>query len=184
VAKSKDEGEGKKKGKGKLIAMVVVFTLIGAFAAKTILLKPPPKTEAQIAAEKKAEEEKLAALCAAHNDMPPPKGAEDGATETTMAEEAPVLELDSITVNLADGHFLKVGLALALQPGSIIQEAKDNGLGAEATNMVIDRLSGQQMSTLLPSKARVELRRELGNATCLKYEGKVLTIYFTDFVMQ
>jgi flagellar FliL protein len=193
--------KGEKKSKKKLILMIVGFVAIGGFAAKSTVLKPKPLTAQQLEAKKAAEEKELAALCAAHNDLPAPasdekgagdKGAGDehadgeseAAHEPELAEEAPVLELEPITVNLADSHFLKVGVALALRPGTLMEEAKDHGIGAQATNLVIDRVSGEPMAELMPSDARVELRKELGNSICTTYEGRILTIYFTDFVMQ
>lgn len=177
------EDAPKKKGKGKLIGMVVVIVLIGGFAAKTVLLKPAPKTPQQLAAEKAAKTEATEAFCAVNNDMPVPKGATPPTTSGTTAD-APVLELDSITINLADSHFLKIGLALALPVGTVVQTAKDNGVGAEATNLVIDRLSGQTMSALMTGNARAQLRKQIGYDTCMQYDGKVLTVFFTDFVMQ
>jgi flagellar basal body-associated protein FliL len=189
--------KGEKKSKKKLILMIVGFVAIGGFAAKSTVLKPKPLTAQQLEAKKAAEEKELTALCAAHNDLPAPaaddKAASDehgdgegdaAAHEPELAEEAPVLELDPITVNLDDGHFLKVGVALALEPGTLMEEAKDHGIGAQATNLVIDRVSGEPMAELMPSEARVELRKELGNSICTTYEGRILTIYFTDFVMQ
>jgi flagellar FliL protein len=207
VGKSDDDksAAGEKKSKKKLILMVVGFVVIGGIAAKSTVLKPKPLTPQQVEAQKKAEEKELAAMCAAHNDLPAPmadegdaasgedhpdteSGAEGDDTESTpepeLAEEAPVLELEPITVNLADGHFLKIGLALALKPGTLVEEAKDNGVGAQATNLVIDRVSGEHMSDLMPSDARIQLRKELGNETCMTYDGRILTLYFTDFVMQ
>jgi flagellar basal body-associated protein FliL len=204
VAKSgRDKSEkGEKKSKKKLILMIVGFVAIAGFAAKSTVLKPKPLTAQQLEAKKAAEEKELTALCAAHNDMPAPATSERGAGdkdagdehaegdsdtaahEPELAEDAPVLELEPITVNLADGHFLKVGVALALEPGTLMEEAKDHGIGAQATNLVIDRVSGEPMAALMPSDARIELRKELGNSICTTYEGRILTIYFTDFVMQ
>jgi flagellar FliL protein len=192
VAKKDDAADDDKKkggGKKKLILMVVGLLVIG-FAAKSILLKPKPPTAEEVAAAEEAKHEALAALCAAHNGLPDPTAKGEGEAEGNVeheadgAAEAPVLELDSITLNLADAHFLKVGLALQLEPGTLIEEVKDNGVGARATNLVIDRLSGKKMSELIPTEARVHVRQELGNDTCMAYEGHVLTIYFTDFVMQ
>ena len=46
------------------------------------------------------------------------KAAAEGATTTTTAEKhGEVVKLDSITLNLADGRFVKLGLALELKEG-------------------------------------------------------------------
>ena len=47
---------------------------------------------------------------------------------------------------------------------------------------VIDTLSGETIDTL--SAQRQADENNIGDAVCRKTDGKVLTIYFTDFVMQ
>lgn len=96
----------------------------------------------------------------------------------------PVLELDPVTLNLADGHYLKVGLALQLPSGGDPAAAGEQGFGAMALDMAINELSARTMDELRPTSARKELKYELGDAVCNGYDGNVLTIYFTEFVMQ
>lgn len=96
----------------------------------------------------------------------------------------PVLELDPVTLNLADGHYLKVGLALQLPSGVDPGTAGEQGFGAMALDMAISKLSAKTMDELRPTSARKELKYELGDAVCNGYDGNVLTIYFTEFVMQ
>jgi flagellar basal body-associated protein FliL len=197
------EGEegGKKKSKKKLIIMIVVMLIIGYEAASMTVLKPPPLT----AAQKKAKEEKvkydLEVKCAFANDVDPPapppttvpkgKKAEKPAP-TTVPEPAnealPVLSLDSVTVNLADGqHLLKLGLGLQFPAGTVIDDVfKGGNPGAPALNYVITTLRKKSMSEL---KGDLEpLRRQLGDDICkdptLNAGGKISTIFFVDFVMQ
>jgi flagellar basal body-associated protein FliL len=40
------------------------------------------------------------------------------------------------------------------------------------------------MDELGQSKVRDELKQKLGTDSCMAYEGEVLTVYFTNFVMQ
>lgn len=95
-----------------------------------------------------------------------------------------VLEMDPLTLNLADGHYLKVGIALQLPEGSDAALAKTEGKGALAVDMAIELLSSKTMDELLPATARQELKQSLGNDVCHTYGGTVLTVYFTEFVMQ
>ena len=53
---------------------------------------------------------------------------------------------------------------------------------AVALKTTIDSLSGQTLDDL--STKRESEEHAIGDAVCRKTEGKVLTIYFTDFVMQ
>jgi len=185
------------KSKKKLIIMITVFVLIGGFAVKTVLLKPKPPTPAQVAAAAKLTEAKLDNLCASHNGLPsqPLPGDTAGGssktaatTTTTVAPDAttpagPVDSLDAITINLASGHYLKVGLALQVPVGVDPATVKTTeNWEAVALKTTIDSLSGQTLDDL--SAKRQAEEHAIGDAVCRKTEGKVLTIYFTDFVMQ
>jgi flagellar basal body-associated protein FliL len=194
--KKKESAEGgeadEPKGKKKLIIMVFVIVLIGGFAAKTILLKPKPLTPAQTAAATKLTELKLENLCASHNNLPQqplPGAAKTPASTTTTtgpdspAPAGPVDSLDAITINLAAGHYLKVGMALQVPAGTDPTTVKTTeNWEAVAAKTVIDALSGQTIEAL--SAHRQTEENQIGDTVCRKTEGKVLTIYFTDFVMQ
>jgi len=190
------EGEDAPKSKKKLIIMVTVIVLIGAFAAKTVLLKPKPPTPAQVAAASKLADVKLENMCASHNGLPEKPlptdatttaAAKPATTSTTTAADAtaagPVDSLDAITINLAAGHYLKVGLALQVPAGVDPSTVKTTeNWEAVALKTTIDTLSGQTLDTL--SAQRQAQENSIGDEVCRKTEGKVLTIYFTDFVMQ
>ena len=201
--KKKDAAEGSEdaapKGKKKLGIMIMVIVMIGAFAAKTVLLKPKPPTPAQVASAAKVTEIKLENVCASHNGLPTqpvpgdtsatPKGAKaaPATTSTTTADSpapaGPVDSLDAITINLAAGHYLKVGLALQVPTGLDPTTVKTTeNWEAVALKTVIDTLSGQTIDALSAQRQSVE--NNIGDTVCRKTDGKVLTIYFTDFVMQ
>jgi flagellar basal body-associated protein FliL len=188
------EEEEAKGGKKKMI-IIGVLVVAGLFGAKTMLMKPA--SPAVAAAAKVAKEQALVDLCARQNtpfsEEPKPAAATAttvaGTTATTVAvdprtERGGVLEMDPLTVNLADGHYLKVGIALQLDKVGVVLTAKDDGLGAKALDMAIAALSPKTMKQLSEPKAREALKRELGVDTCMAYEGEVLTVYFTNFVMQ
>jgi flagellar FliL protein len=202
MAKRKQaEGEGTegeeptKKGKKKLIIMITVIVLIGGFVAKSVLLKPAPLTAKQVAYNAELAEATLANLCASHNGLPvkplpvdptakPVKSAPTTTTTTTApAAAGPVDSLDAITINLAAGHYLKVALALQVPVGVDPDTVKTTeNWEAIALKATIDSLSGRTIDDLAGGRRKAE--QSIGDAVCRNTEGKVLTIYFTDFVMQ
>ncbi|GIH97577.1 flagellar basal body-associated FliL family protein [Planobispora siamensis] len=99
------------------------------------------------------------------------------------AEPAPepgaVATLDAITVNLADGHFLK--LKMALQATAEVAEAPD---GSKALDLAIDQFSNKGVDELSSNKARNLAKQELLEKVEKAYEGEIMDIYFTEFVMQ
>jgi flagellar FliL protein len=110
-------------------------------------------------------------------------------TAEAAAEAAPepghVTPLDAITVNLADGRYLQVGIALqevaAEGGGHGPVEAVD---GSQALDILIDHLSGMQMSELAEPEQRQAVKAELVAEISEAYHGHVYDIYFTSFVMQ
>jgi flagellar basal body-associated protein FliL len=206
------EGEGeavaeepaKKKGKLKLILMVVGLLVIGYVAASMTILKPKPLTADQQKAKDQKATYQLETLCAAANGLPQPKAPaikgepkpDPKVSTTTMpapSVEGPVLTVDSVTVNLADDAFLKVGLGFQLAMSQVLEKAKDENMGSAALSYVLTELR-KKKSTELGPKDLEPLRQQLGFAICasegkgenpgMKYEGKILTVYFTDFVWQ
>ena len=99
------------------------------------------------------------------------------------AEKAPepgvVVKLDAIQINLADDHYLKVGIAL--------QASKDAGEeldGSKALDETIDLFSGQSMEDLSRRAIRDKMKKSLEHRLDEAYEGEVIGVYFTDFVSQ
>jgi flagellar basal body-associated protein FliL len=196
AASEGEEGEAPKKAKKKLIIMITVIVLIGGFVAKSILLKPPPLTAKQIAYNAELADVTLANLCASHNGLgvkplpvaPGAKAAKPAAASTTTTTTAPaaagpVDSLDAITINLAAGHYLKVALALQVPVGVDPSTVKTTeNWEAVALKAAIDSLSGRTVDDLATGRRKAE--QGIGDAVCRSTEGKVLTIYFTDFVMQ
>ena len=99
------------------------------------------------------------------------------------APEAPqpgeVLTLEPIQVNLASGHYLKVGIAL--QMTSAVKEAPD---GSKALDSAIAMFSGRTMEELVGPGKREQLKQQLSDKLRERYDGEVMGVYFTDFVTQ
>lgn len=89
-----------------------------------------------------------------------------------------VVALDAVQVNLADGHYLSVGIAMQLS-----EEAQDTD-GSKALDATIDMFSGRKIEDLGNPATRRTLRATLGQQISELYEGEVLEVYFTQFVTQ
>lgn len=89
-----------------------------------------------------------------------------------------VVALDPIQVNLAEGHYLSVGIALQLTEGA--HEAD----GSKALDAVIDLYSGMEIEELVKPKTRTELKAELKHHLEELYHEEVMDVYLTQFVTQ
>ena len=104
---------------------------------------------------------------------------DSGAAETPVAGE--VLPLEPITMNLADGRLLKVGIALQLAEGA---GAEHPVSGSVALDEAISFLGAHTMAQLTPPEARQKAKAELSARVAERYHSEVLEVYFTEFVMQ
>jgi flagellar FliL protein len=99
------------------------------------------------------------------------------------AEEAPhpgaVVKLEAIQVNLADGHYLRIGIAL--QATDAVEEELD---GSKALDATIELFTGQSQEQLAKKPYRDGLKEKLTHRLEEAYEGEVMQVYFTDFVTQ
>ena len=98
---------------------------------------------------------------------------------STEPEPGAVLKMDAIQINLADTHYLKLGIAL--------QASKDAGEeldGSAALDESIDLFSGQAMEDLSRRAFREKLKKDLEHRLDEAYDGEVIGVYFTDFVTQ
>jgi flagellar FliL protein len=93
-------------------------------------------------------------------------------------EPGEVVTLEPIQVNLAAGHYLKIGIALQLTKGT--KEAD----GSKALDATIDTFSGQSMDQLTRTEGRERLKKQLEKELEHRYEDEVMGVYFTDFVTQ
>lgn len=164
-AKGAGQGAGQEAGKGKggavkAIALALGFAVLGAVAGPKLL---------------------------GGGGAAPAGAAED---TTTTTEAGPVVVLDAITLNLADGHLLQVGLALELAA-----DAADGGHGeaadddptkgyAKALDAAIDVLGDQSMASLSAPGGREGAKAALAATLAELYEGTVVGVYFHEFVMQ
>ncbi|HCB04024.1 MAG TPA: flagellar basal body-associated FliL family protein [Nocardioides sp.] len=90
-----------------------------------------------------------------------------------------VVALDPIQVNLADGHYLSIGIALQQVEGAA-HEAE----GSKALDAVIELFSGRTIEELIKTKTREELKEELSHEIAELYHEEVMGVYYTQFVTQ
>ena len=116
--------------------------------------------------------------------------AEGGATTTTTekVEHGAVVKLDSITLNLADGRFVKLGLALELEKGAGGHGegggASFEGQASIALDLAISTLGDMTYNQLAAPGGRDKAKAELAEKVKKAYGGEVAELYFTEFVMQ
>jgi flagellar protein FliL len=90
-----------------------------------------------------------------------------------------VVKLDPIQINLADSHYLKVGLAL-----QATKKAGEEVDGSKALDQTIALFSGESMTNLARPAYRSRMKKQLEHHLEKAYEGDVMGVYFTDFVTQ
>jgi flagellar protein FliL len=102
---------------------------------------------------------------------------------SASAEEGPkpglIVPLDSTQINLASGHYLKIGIALQLVEG-----APEEVDGSKALDATIDLFSGLTIEDVATARERRALKEELEKTLEKSYEDEVMGVYFTEFVTQ
>jgi flagellar FliL protein len=102
-----------------------------------------------------------------------------GGDKVAKPDPGVVVKLDSIQINLADDHYLKIGVAL--QASKSAGEEVD---GSKALDQTIDLFSGQDMHQLARRAYREKMKKKLDARLEKVYDGDVIGAYFTDFVTQ
>ncbi|WP_435768380.1 flagellar basal body-associated FliL family protein [Nocardioides sp. SYSU DS0651] len=89
-----------------------------------------------------------------------------------------VVLIEPIQVNLAGGHYLRLGLALQLTD-------KAHGAdGSKAADAAITVFSGRPVAEVNKPEVREKLRHELDEELHHRYHGEVMGVYFTEYVTQ
>jgi flagellar protein FliL len=102
----------------------------------------------------------------------------------TPAPEPPpvpgaVVKLEPISINLAGGHYLKLGFSL-----QATASAGEEVAGAKALDKAIALYSGKTIQELSSKDGRERTKKELIAQVKEAYEKKVYDVYFTEYVMQ
>ena len=152
AAPSPGDGAPKPKGKKKLLVIIVaVVLLLGGGGGYWFLIGPGVADPA----------------------------AEAAPVEEPAPEPGEVLTVPAISLNLATGHYLRLGIALQLTA-----EAAEPPDPAVALNLAIDLFSGRTVEEVSTTEGREALRVELEHQVTEAYEGEVMAVYLTDYVTQ
>lgn len=115
----------------------------------------------------------------------------DATAKPGKPEPGPIVSLEPMTLNLADGHFLKLGLALQLTKEAGAEAGPSEGEsaspavdGAPAQDAAITVLGERTYAALLAPGGRTRAQQALQKEVDTRYEHKVMRVYFTEFVMQ
>lgn len=105
--------------------------------------------------------------------------------------EGAVVTLDPITLNLADGRYLKLTLALQLSEAGSPPAAEGEAAaaepaldGAKALDAAIDVLGQRTYAQLIAPGGRASAQKTLSAQVRKRYPDDVLGVYFTEFLMQ
>jgi flagellar FliL protein len=115
---------------------------------------------------------------------PQPQEAPTSTATCTPPEPGAALILDSITLNLADGRYLKLGLALQLSATADPKAMQEAGAGARALDAAIELFGAERYDDLISVDQRQAIKAKLSDTVTTSYKGEVLGVYFTEFVMQ
>jgi len=92
--------------------------------------------------------------------------------------KGPVVPMEEMTLNLADGHYLRLKIALQTAKGT--PEELDT---SEAAQALIDTYSNQTVAALTGDAARAKAKERLLSKLEELYPKKILDAYYTEFVM-
>lgn len=108
-----------------------------------------------------------------------------GAGATAEPTEPPrepgeVLQVEPVSINLADGHYLRLGLGLQLTTEAA-GHAPDP---SRALDLAIALYSGRPMGEVTDPATRDSLKSELARQLDEAYDGEVMDVYLTTYVTQ
>jgi flagellar FliL protein len=90
-----------------------------------------------------------------------------------------VVAMDDTTVNLTDGHFLKIKVGL-----QTIKGAPATIDTSRAEDLLITEFSDQTVAALSTQAGRDNLKKDLLSKIQAVYPKQIMALYFTVFVMQ
>ncbi len=99
--------------------------------------------------------------------------------EEKAPEKGEVVAVEPVSLNLAGGHYLRLGFSLQLTADA--HEAPDP---AVAIDHAIALFSGRTVAEVSDPDTREELRDELAQRLSEVYEGEVMGVYLTNYVTQ
>jgi flagellar basal body-associated protein FliL len=155
---------GARRGRGMAIAGLVlgvvpmaVLVVILIFGGIGALLAPMSSASSRMSGDSVTSEQ-----------TPAPRGK-----GVVVALEEP------LTIKLADGHYLRLGMALQLAAGQ-----SDQLDTSAAIRLAVDEYTGREIGELETERGRDAAKQDLVESTAEAYRGAVIDVYFTQFVAQ
>lgn len=113
--------------------------------------------------------------------------AEGVVEEETEPEVGKVIDMEAVNINLADNHYLRVAVSIGLD--SHVELVDSHGKETElftapASDLVLNQFLGASIEELATAEGRDHAREELLEHISERYDGAVVAVYFTEFVMQ
>ena len=166
----KGKGDKGKKKKSNLVpAVVVAFGMLIGGKMMGGGKAAPATAAGMLAAGHGTEAETM--NCATQDILHPPvKGG--------------VYTLDSTTINLANGSYVKVGITLELSSAVVLETFKAEKEADPAKGVLIATITGRDKAEFASPQALEALREKLLAEIRPKFECKVLDISWSDWVVQ
>jgi flagellar basal body-associated protein FliL len=176
-SKGKTKGGSKLSGSNLVPAVIVAAGLVvgGKFVAGSKNATPAQAAPAAAAAATDAKGTPTNAAgepdCKAYDFKNEPK-------------KGGVAALESMTINLADGHYAKVTIALQLPETVKLEEFEKMGKTAIAADQVNKVIAGREVTDFATPQSMGELKKKLDAEIRPAYECEVLEVLVTNFVTQ
>jgi flagellar FliL protein len=98
---------------------------------------------------------------------------------TPTPKPGAVVQVDPVSLNLAGGHYLRLGLALQLTA-----KAKEEPDTSRALDAAIALFSGRSVAEVSTPATREKLKAQLADELATTYDGEVMGVYLTTYVTQ
>lgn len=102
----------------------------------------------------------------------------EGSEPKPTEKPGEIVTVEPVTINLAGGHYLKVGLDL-----QATVDAGKHVTPGPAADALISQFSGRTIDELATTEGREEAKKELLEVVEKLYHKEVYEIYYTTFVM-
>ncbi|QDC23652.1 flagellar basal body-associated FliL family protein [Georgenia yuyongxinii] len=103
----------------------------------------------------------------------------EAAAAPEQVELGLVVPVEPISINLADGHYLRLGFSIQLT-----KDATTELQVARALDLAIGVFSGKPLAEINDPALREELKTELVRQLSETFDGEVVDVYLTDYVTQ
>ncbi|MDQ2837573.1 MAG: flagellar basal body-associated FliL family protein [Actinomycetota bacterium] len=104
--------------------------------------------------------------------------APSSSAEAAKPQPGPVIPLDETTLNLTDGHYLRMKVALQTTKGTNTELDT-----SQAAQLVIDEYSNLTVAQLTGNAARTKVKDELVVKLQKAYPKEIMDAFYTEFVM-